>query len=612
MRIPSPDTTSLQDVYQMAGAEFVTETIASLKVGFPPRVLEHDASTFVRQVLSPQERITVEFAPAPAASKGKSKNKSTKPTKAATSTSTSTSNNVSSRTGRPQRQAAKAAQEAMPDIIKAQDQLLKEQSTSNKAKRKAATITSKSSTSPSKKKKAPNFGSQVGTGRRLADGAAVAAPKSRKRSGAASSSSSLLQPQQSSDMGESLLNALNHPGTMGQVLRKGMKHAVQASYETSRAFSRLAAIQAKSYQTQVIIDEQTAAAAAAATNNPNNNVPSSKLKVTYQGSVDKTWHTDTVDCIPEEVLTQVLQGIYDSDQQEALRPENLARLSPRVLWSLVHLYPRYTTIPECYQELLPPHLDWSFLRRRAEQLSEKAAENLRQAQAQTTEGGDSSSNNNNNNNGEEQALQAVAAVEHAMEHLHDVSQRRRLASEAALARLQPANGSNEQQQEGWKLETPSEEDREELIQIMKESSSSNPPYGKELDRLVQTFFDSGIHNWRELALVNKETAASLAPTLQVSVEILEAWIDAAQAESIPEIMVEVCDNRLDDVDLLIERARTSTPKDLALWRSMPQVLHSTIGAPSTLSVDTLCTWSERAHALLREYEWMNWYATPVE
>ena len=612
MRIPSPDTTSLQDLYQMAGAEFqfVTETIASLKVGFPPRVLEHDASTSVRQVLSPQERITVEFAPAAAASKSKNKSKATKskkPTKAATSTSTSTSN-VSSRTGRPQRQAAKAAQQAMPEIIKAQDQLLKAQSTSSsKAKRKA---TSKSSTSPNnnKKKKAPNFGSQVGTGRRLADGAAVAAPKSRKRSGAASSSSSLLQPQQSSDMGESLLNALNHPGTMGQVLRKGMKHAVQASYETSRAFSRLAAIQAKSYQTQVIIMEQTAAATT--NNNPNNNnVPSSKLQVTYQGSVDKTWHSDTVDCIPEEVLTQVLQGIYDSDQQEALRPENLARLSPRVLWSLVHLYPRYTTISECYQELLPsPHLDWSFLRRRAEQLSEKAAENLRQAQAQT-EGGDDSSNNQN---GEEQALQAVAAVEHAMEHLHDVSHRRRLASEAALARLQPSNGSNEQQQGGWKLETPSEEDREELIQIMKESSSSNAPSGNELDRLVQTFFDSGIHNWRELALVDKETAASLAPTLQVPVETLEAWIDAAQAESIPEIMVEVCDNRLDDVDLLIERARTSTPKDLALWRSMPQVLHSTIGAPSTLSVDTLRTWSERAHALLQEHEWMNWYATPVE
>jgi phage terminase Nu1 subunit (DNA packaging protein) len=34
---------------------------------------------------------------------------------------------------------------------------------------------------------------------------------------------------------------------MGRVLRKGMKNVILASYETARAFSRLAAIQAKSY-----------------------------------------------------------------------------------------------------------------------------------------------------------------------------------------------------------------------------------------------------------------------------------------------------------------------------------------------------------------------------
>ena len=553
-------TASVEDLYVLASSEFRT-AVSTLKYGFPPKPIDRDATTAISDVCSNQDRITVEFgaavpaAPAPAA---------------ATST-----NSTTTTTRKSKRAASKAATEAMPQVIKAQEAMMKQQA---KPKRKAATTTTSSSLPRKRPPPAPKFNASVGEGRRLADGAAVATTSPRKRR---APSSSLLgeQSKKPQDMSEALMGALDNKGKMGQVLRKGMKNAVQSSYETTRAFSRLAAIQAKSYQAQIVSSHN-------------------KLTITYQGTVDKTKTTETVDCIPRDVLEAVIQGIHASNEQ-ALRPENLALLSPRVLWSLVHVFPDHSSVEECYRRLLPD-LDWTFLKqRRAPQLSEKALENLRQEQEKS--GKDDEILN------EEQAAEAVAAVEHAMEHLHDyeTQERQSTLARAAMERLHhppPTVGEQE-----WKLVTPSEPDEDELLQIMDVAPA---PANLNPNEMVLQLFRLGIHNWRELA--NRKDAANLASKLQVPEEHVQQWIDRAQDESLPEIMVEICNDTPDHVDLLIEQARTGTPKDLANWRCIPDMLWKQVGSPPTFTVAQLAIWCDRAHALLQEWEWLNWYATPVE
>lgn len=550
-------TASLEDLYALASSEFGT-AVSALKYGFPPKPIERDATTAISDVCSNQERITVELGaavkPAP-----------TPVSPAATSTGS---------TRKSKRAASKAATEAMPQVIKAQEAMMKQQA---KPKRKAAATTTSSSSPRKRPPPAPKFDASVGEGRRLADGAAVATASPRKRK---APSSSLLgdQGKNPQDMSEALMGALDNKGKMGQVLRKGMKNAVQSSYETTRAFSRLAAIQAKSYQAQIVSSHN-------------------KLTIIYQGTVDKTKTTETVDCIPRDVLEAVIKGIHGSDEQ-ALRPENLALLSPRVLWSLVHVFPNYSNVEECYHQLLPD-MDWTFLKqRRAPQLSEKALENLRQEQEKSGRADEILN--------VEQAAEAVAAVEHAMEHLHDyeAQERQSTLARAAMARLR---GPATLEEQAWKLVTPSEPDEDELLQIM---DGAPAPASFNPNEMVQQLFRLGIHNWRELA--NRKDVANLAMKLQVPEEHVQQWIDRAQDESLPEIMVEICNDTPDHVDLLTEQGRTGTPKDLANWRCIPDTLWNQVGSPSTFTAAQLSMWCDRAHALLQEWEWLNWYATPVE
>ena len=583
-----PPTASTRDLYQIAKEQFGSN-IASLKYGFPPKLAASSDEQAIQSILQNQERIQVEFDTAEkskSTSKGnggkaKQKQKQAQAAKAVASPPPTT--------GRSKRAAAQRATENMQAVIKEQEKLLKEQQPSKSSKRQR--INTSNASSPSRgaaaapassrrpTKPAPaRFTASVGQGRRLADGATVSAPKSRKRA-----SPSLAAPStQASDMSEALLGALNDSGKMGQVLRRGMKNAVQASYETSSAFSRLAAVQAKTF-----------------TMTTRDNAGSSVLHVSYQGSVDKTKTEEQVDCIPRDVLEAVLRGIHASTT-EALRPENLALLSPRVLWSLVHIFPEHSSVPDMYKELLPD-LAWNFLRRRAQQLSEKAMENLRQEQeAKGEDEGDGA-----------RAAEAISAVEHAMENLHDYSaaERQTRQAQAAMMRFEAVHGTSESDGAAaaeWKLVTPTEPDRDELRQCLEGTASS--VVTSLINKLMR---ECQIHNWRELA--NVDNVQALAEKLGVLPSNVQVWVDRAQDQSVDEIIVEVCDGNIRAVELLTETARSGTPKDLAVWRNIPQLLHQRMtdkeGAPS---MDELRTWSGRAHELLQEYEWLNWYATPVE
>lgn len=567
---------STKDLMDLASAQFFPSTIECLKYGFPkPKPMLVDSTTQISKLMSNQERIQVEFGAEPASnsnSKGKGKKQPTTTTPGR----------------RPKRAAAEKATEEMPAIIKAQEEMMKQQSSPSKKRSRTTTSNNNMTAARNKKKPPPKFTASVGQGRRLADGAKVATPSKQSRGKA---NNSILSKSKSNDMSEALLGALNDKGKMGRVLRKGMNNAVLASYETTLAFSRLAAIQAKSCIMSQLSDQ--------------------KLQIEYQGTVDKTQQIETVDCIPQDVLEAVIRGIHASNQ-EALRPENLALLSPRVLWSLMFYFKsqeQETGSPEDCCKALLPDLDWTFLRRRAQQMSEKAKENQRQEQE--AQGGDQMD--------VEKASDAVAAVEHAMEHLQDYESTERKAkqAQAALARLQQQAESNGD----WKLVTPCEPDRDELRECIEQA----PPASNDVDIssvITRLMKDCHIRNWRELANVND--TKSLATRLDMPKDIVQRWIDKAQDESVSEIIVEICDGNVGAVEALTETARTGTPKDLAAWRCIPDLLYEQVvvvanGSSSaassiigTIDKTMIGTWCQRAHSLLQEREWLNWYATPVE
>jgi len=594
-------TASTQELYEKTAKEFGV-TIERLKFGFPPRLIPADKSTPISAFVSNQERIQVEFATHNAAttpSSSAAKNKDRKDSKNEDKQKTSND------TRRSTRAASKAARESMPALIKAQEDYLKNNASPGKKRarggKNANTINGAFASQNNKKR--PNTTGTVslpasaGAGRRLADGATVPNRRrashqaaSRRRQGGTGSGDGC------TDMSTALMGAIHDKGQMGIVLRKGMKNAVLSSYETTRSISRLAAIQAQSYQiTNMSGDIRTSGSGGGGV-----------LKVIYRGSVDKTKVEEIVDCIPRDVLQAVMEGIHASNK-EALRPENLSRLSPRVLWSCVQQFPTLSSVPDMYRELLPV-LDWRFLRRRAEQLSEKALENKRQA-IKKEEDVDL-----------DRASKVVLAVEHAMEHLQDyhAEERKAKQAQAAEARLHRLQAHHDDAT--WVLKTPSEPDRDELrecIEIsvpMASTTISTTTSVRITTWITQLMKEHKIHNWRELANVSDKSIENLVRKLEIHEANLRLWIDNAQNESVSEIMVEICDGNIEAVEILTEHARSGTPKDLAGWRSIPDLLLEQLKQKNLqkwMDLGTISTWCDRAHCVLQDYEWLNWYATPV-
>ena len=601
---------STQELYESATKEFGVE-IERLKAGFPPKPIPSDKSAPVSTFVSNQERVQVEFATnstattatsSPPSKKKGSKNSKGK-NKSANDDSNNQNNSSSDTTRRSKRAASKAATESMPALIKAQEEYLKNTAPIGKKRaRGGKSANAINSAFPSfNNKKRPNttksvtLSASAGAGRRLADGATISNPRQAGRRTA-----SRQQLGENGDMSTALMGAIHDKGQMGIILRKGMKNAVLSSYETTRSFSRLAAIQARSYTITNMAGEKSDSGGGGG----------NLLKVTYHGSVDKSKVEETVDCIPRDVLQAVMEGIYASNK-EALRPENLSRLSPRVLWSCVQYFPEMSSVPGMYRELLPA-LDWSFLRRRAEQLSEKALENKRQAM-EKEEGMDL-----------ERASDVVAAVEHAMEHLQDYHAEERKARQAQAAEARLCRLQGRQDDTKWVLTTPSEPDRDELRECIEASvplaSSSSSTTTLAITQLMKVH---KIHNWRELANVSDEKLEKLVSKLKVPETNLRLWIDNAQNESVSEIMVEICDGNIEAVEILTECARSGTPKDLAGWRSIPDLLLEQLQQKQVLlqknnhethqwmDLGTISTWCDRAHCVLQDHVWLNWYATPV-
>jgi hypothetical protein len=265
--------------------------------------------------------------------------------------------------------------------------------------------------------------------------------------------------------GVALLGALNgrDSSSGARLVRQGWRKAVLDAYEQNQATARLAAV-AAACATSSSSSAATATAAAAAapgevaagavvqfqcwkpagdhsaslvavtvdesailTEDEQDNDTAATRKATWQlevkypkGVQGRGNFEERVDYISYAVLKSLIRSIYPVNA-EALRPENLALVSPRVLWSLLFHWQRRrqsnnnnnssNTNNAIHEALrtMHPDLDWSFLRRRKQQLSEKALENMRQQQEKSN----SRSSANSVGQDYEAAAAAILAVEHA-------------------------------------------------------------------------------------------------------------------------------------------------------------------------------------------------------
>ena len=126
-------------------------------------------------------------------------------------------------------------------------------------------------------------------------------------------------------------------------------------------------------------------------------------------------------------------------------------------------------------------------------------------------------------------------------------------------------------------------------------------------------------NWRELAnhvpstlhaqIVEKEQKFAYITEEQVL-----QWVDHARLQSLEEIMVEICDGSTSHVQTLRDKLPLNTPKDLASWVAMPDLLLEELGDSSLngLSTADLSRFCGKAIRALKQFDWLSWYVTSVD
>jgi hypothetical protein len=484
-------------------------------------------------------------------------------------------NGVAPTRERSKRKAGQEATDSFAMTMAAQDALAQQQTTAGarKTKSPAKKKASRTGASPAKP---PKFTHSAG--RRLQDGATVA-PKQPRRSQKPAKTSN------NEDPSLTLLGTLESKSKGGALLRKGYRRAVENAYEQNRAVARLAAIpRGVSVQREGDTMDETSGGL---------------LKVTFRKGIQgRGDFIEEVDYLPLEVLRNVVAAIHPANP-EALRPANLALLSPRVLWSIVYHHPGQTVNDALMT--LHPALDWSFLQRRKQELSTKARENRRQEQEDSRQP----------SNDWEAAAAAIASVEEAMENLQTLEhgQRRSTILQAI------------EQRSTWQIVTPDEIDEEEIETCLQGGPLwEKLPYTKtELAEKLQRVCK--IRNWRELANTEKDTlvaALGLAGDPAYIRSHVQAWLERAQQESLDEIMVEICEGRMDVVEALADSARSATPTELAAWKWIAEELHHELASgfyldkpedcPTAIELERFC---HHAETCLAQLAWTGAFATPI-
>jgi hypothetical protein len=628
------DKATVSDLYEAAQGLFFPATISQLQQAAGGRaVLPLSQTTSLAQVgLQSQDRILVTLSSATlplttmsssatstltkkqkiAASPkrvGSEKNGSESPTVVATPST--------------KRQAAVKATASFADVIRQQDELMRQEAeataASKRKKQAAAAASSPVRRTQSARTKTSSSAPKAfasTTGRRLHDGTTIGPARKKQHR------------ESHQDPALALLEAVGGSSNDrdSRLIRRGWKQAVQDAAERSKAVARLAAVAAGRFHITVAYADSNKSSCSSPHDHPIRHEEEDKIvkcQIRFpkgvQGRGD--YVDENVDILTEAVLQSVVAAIYPVNP-EALRPENLALLSPRFFWSIVHYLQQQQSLQQPQEHVarsavdiglglqqLQPDLDWSFLKRRRQLLSAKALENLRQQEQQQT---------TVTTDGDWQAAaHAIEAVEQAMGNLQTLERRQKQSRLLSAAMDRSSR---------FVVLTPTETDLDELRECCSQGCDSALS-DTTIEAFAQTLVKKcGVHNWRELANCN---AHVLLDALQkyldddVDKSMVQAWIDHAQLNSLDEIVVEICQGNTIAVEVLRDGAHSGTPKDLAAWRGIADSLHYELATSvssgavitdvsSLPSKGALAQWCDRAHEALNQLEWLNLYVTPIE
>jgi len=466
-------------------------------------------------------------------------------------------------------------------------------------------------------------------------------------------------------------------GNIGRFLRMAMKGAVAKSYEASRAAVRVTAVNQGDFSFEKVkggsvVDGGGVVLGTANDHEPQNDdnetadvetLERTLYTVAYsKGMEGRGRYEEQVEIIGLAALKGVLESVYNTessndpdendgdentDGKEMLRPVAIAQMSPRVFWSLVYhcseaakkdQIPTQPSVEDLLQSTMP-HLDWTYLDRggRKRQLSEKARENLKQKRVGTVAQPKSKSSSQ----AEEEGVKAIEEMEESIMNAimpnegdddQELNERERRAK-AAMARfgsVQDANASPASSPakngtvDDWMLVTPIEDDIDELIECMMEGASSEGDdssrenFDEETAKAWAGTLLGSVRNWRELANSNPEYILSkLKPTDEnphvPATDTIDKWIDAAQARAMEEIMLEILDGDQDALELLQEKALSSSPRDLSNWHSAPGMLLDAISGTEVSSEkwekSDVVRWIHRAKTALGVCTWLEFFTT---
>ena len=665
---PSTSINQLRkDVYALFNipTDHITSYQMSFLSGFPPKELEQTDKVTVHELgIRPNESITIRFTLVDNSGGGSTAKQPKAQVKQQQSKPVEVETAAASSAGRQKRASAMAATASFKDVIAAQDAIMKNEK-KKVPKRKTTSTTGgnisgfgNAAIAASKKSKQPKKVKMEGSGFRLSDGKSFAgsSPSKKKTSTGKQKGEAMFKSED--DVASKLLSSFGGSGGGGNVskyLRSAMKGAVTKSYEASRAAVRVTAVNAGEYSFEKVKGGSlvnggtvlgTANDADESSSTPDNGLGRTLYTVQYsKGMEGRGRYDEQVEIIGLVALKAVLNHVYDSSngtgeedevggegsQDGRLRPVMIAQLSPRAFWSLVfHCKEaaQASTSPLSVDDMLRttlPQLDWSHLERggRKRILSEKARENKRQTESTIAP--------DDENNGDEEAMAieqlAESALDSAMAGNDEevVLNERERRAKAAMARfrtderkppvstLTATNGEEDMStNDDWTLVTPDEDDVDELIECIMEGSGEG--YDDDMAKAWATILVDSVQNWRVLANSDSEYIKSIlskkdCPT--TTVEIIQGWIDAAQGRALEEIMLEILDGDQDALDVLQDKAKSSSPRDLVFWKVRPEILADTLSSETSKNwtLTDVKKWIKRAETALGICTWLEQYTS---
>jgi len=291
------------------------------------------------------------------------------------------------------------------------------------------------------------------------------------------------------------------------------------------------------------------------------------------------------------------QVFRDPNAREMLKPRNMAGCSPRIFWSLVHLMGK-GDICGHLKKLLPLE-DWSFLKERHRELSEKALENQRQKEEEKRE---------KEKRKRLRELEKEARLERRRKKEEEKRKKQAGNAEKEVVLVEDGEEGQEEEKVDEEYDYP-EVVSDEWVEVVRapplKLKKAKDMAGEDEEELV-----------KKLESVIKEKRLPLSPP---SSEQVAEWINECQAQVMEDFMRELVGDK-DFIDDL-ERASMGTPKDIILWSGTPRMMINVIREEAgeerweeikdMLDEDVVVQWGAKCREAMEAMPWLEDWATDV-